>query len=512
MAALLVVAAGLLSYLSARTEILFADGLRYVRQARALDAGHLDAGLVRAVDHPVYPTSIALAHRAVGGDSPAAWQAAAQAASILAGIALVIPLYLVAVELFGASGAWLGVLLVYLSPVPLRVMADALSESTFLLFWTWGLWAALRFLRQGAFGWLLLMISCAGLAYLTRPEGLLLPAALALTLLLMPLLRATRMNWPRWTAAVALLVVGPILVAGPYLVMKGGLGTKPAVGRILGTTSSSAALAVERARPLDASQGLAETYAESAKEALGAVADGPTLLLLPFALVGLARLGDPGSRPRLALFLSILGLAGLLGLIRLHATGGYCTPRHALVLSIPLILAAGAGIERLLSSVRIPERWLGLGTGHVRPGPALWLLSLVAVLALNGPRLLAPLNHHVGGYRDAGAWLAQHAAGDPAPVVDVTGWSLFYAGRDSGYTFANLIEAPGDPSVRYVVAREAHLAGPWEYCRQLKELTSGLEPVAAFPAERTPGQARVLVYDRRSSRLAAGTNPSPTTR
>jgi hypothetical protein len=506
----MVVAAGLLSYLSARTDVLFADGLRYVRQARELDAGHLDSGLIRAVDHPMYPTAIALAHRAVGGDSPTAWQAAAQATSVLAGILLVVPLYLVAVELFGGSGAWLGVLLVYLSPVPLRVMADALSESTFLLFWMWGLWAALRFLERGTFGWLPLMIGCSGLAYLTRPEGLLLPATLAATLLLMPVLRSTRMNWPRWIAAIGFLVVGPALLIGPYLAMKGGIGTKPAVGRILGTAPRSGALAVERARPLEAEQGLAETYAESAKEAIGAIVDGPTILLLPLALVGLATARTRGPRARTRLFLGILGVAGLLGLTRLHATGGYCTPRHALVLSSLLILAAGAGMERLLASVRIPERWLGLGTGHVRPGPALWLLTLASVLVCNGPKLLEPLNHHVGGYRDAGRWLAEHAQGQEAPVVDVTGWSLFYAGRNEGYTFANLIKAPGDPRVRFVVAREAHLAGPWEYCRQLRELTTGLEPVATFPPERVAGQARVLVFDRQSSaRLATGGGPVP---
>ena len=97
-------------------------------------------------------------------------------------------------------------------------------------------------------------IGFGALAYLSRPEGLLLPAALLATLLAMPLLRSTRLNWPRWGAAMAFLVLGPALIVGPYVAAKGGLGTKPAVARLLGTAPRSAALAVERERPLDPGQ------------------------------------------------------------------------------------------------------------------------------------------------------------------------------------------------------------------------------------------------------------------
>src|ERR687894_435817 len=94
-------------------------------------------------------------------------------------------------------------------------------------------------------------------ASLPRPEGLLLPGALLATLLLMPLMRTTRLNWPRWGAAMAFLVLGPLLLVGPYLAIKGGVATKPAVARLLGTAPRSAPLAVERERPLDPDQSTA---------------------------------------------------------------------------------------------------------------------------------------------------------------------------------------------------------------------------------------------------------------
>ncbi len=132
-------------------------------------------------------------------------------------------------------------------PLTGHVLPDVLSEGTFLLFWTWGLYAALRFLREGSFAWLPPTIGFAALAYLARPEGLLLPMALVACLAAMPILRSTRMLWPRWWAAVGFLVIGPALLVGPYVAMKGGLGTKPAIARLLGTAPKSAATAVERA-------------------------------------------------------------------------------------------------------------------------------------------------------------------------------------------------------------------------------------------------------------------------
>ena len=127
-------AGGLLGWLAGHTDILFADGLRYIEQARRIDRGAWADGLTRSVDHPIYPMAIAAAHRLDGREGPEGWQEAAQLASVVAGILLVVPLYLVAFELFGGTTAWLACLLVYLVPLSGHVMADTLSESTFLLF------------------------------------------------------------------------------------------------------------------------------------------------------------------------------------------------------------------------------------------------------------------------------------------------------------------------------------------------------------------------------------------
>ena len=495
--ALTFLAAVLLGWLTAGTAIFFDDGIRYIGQAQGLARGSIADGLLRAVDHPMYPAAIALAHRAVGIDTPRGWQVAAQSASILIGMLLVMPLYLVALELFGEKAAWLGVLLALLVPLTGHVLADVLSEGTFLLFWMWGLFAALRFLRDGRFFWLPPTIVCAGLAYLSRPEGLLLPAALVATLLALPLLKSTRMNWPRWWAAVAFLVVGPLCIAGPYIAAKGGIGTKPAVRRLLGTEARSAPDAVERARPLDPGQSAARTYYEAARAVAGAIRDATTTPLLLLAAYGLfvSVRRSWGTRGRSWLLLAIIAAAAVLALIRLHATGGYCSARHAMVLSLPLILAAGAGLESLLTSLPIPSTWLGLGPEErFAAGPIVWVAAIGGFIAWYSAALTEPVNFAKAGYKDAGLWVADHVP-PGAKVVDVTGLSLYYAGHP-GYTFANLIEAPGDPDLRWVVVRDNHLRGPWTYCKRLSALVEGLTPVATFPPDAKPGQAKVHIFER----------------
>lgn len=513
---LMVLVGGLLAWLASTAAILDADGLRYIGQAQRIAAGSWRDGVVGAVDHPLYPLAIATMHQGLGmPGTPEGWQAAAQGVSVLAGTALVAPLYLVALELFGAGAAWLGVVAFFLVPTTGHVLADVMSEAVFLLWWTSGLYAALRFLRQGTFGWLIPTVACAALAYLTRPEGLLLPAALVGALLLLPLSRATRMNWPRWWAAVGLLLIGPALIVVPFALSKGGLTSKPAVARLLGTAPRSAADAVERARPLEPGDTELKLAVAAAKAVWEAIRDLVTLPLLPLAALGLIlslqRMAREG-RLRASLMVSLILLAGPLALWRLHLTGGYSTPRHALLLGTILLPAAGAGLAGLLGGLSIPGWLLGQGASErFTAGPLVWGLALAGLLAWSLPAVLQPVNRDYVGYRQASAWLAEHA---PAaePVADVTGWSQFY-GERPGYTFTNLREAPNHPELRYVVVREAHLKGRWWYCDLLRHLVGHRAPVQTFPPDARPGQARVYLFDRQAGEDPAVTwTPAPTSR
>jgi hypothetical protein len=497
----------LLAWLASGTEVMFADGLRYVAQAQKIERGWWSEAVAHAVDHPVYPLAVAAVHRLWGENSPIAWQSAAQVASTIAGVLLVVPIYLLALEFYGAQTAWLACLLTFLVPLTGHVLADVLAEGTFLLFWMTGCWTALRFLSEGRQSWLVATVAFAGLAYMTRPEGLLLSVALAATLGLIVCRSSLRFSWAAWRRSILLLVAGPLLIAGPYIAIRGSIGTKPAVARLLGVSAQSHAMAVERERPLDPDQSTWTTYVVAGRAAIRAVHGSVPWPLLVLAIFSVCATGGNADQGRKVLFLSLILIGWLAALIRLHATGGYCTPRHAMIIAFPMIAAAAHGLNYLVgrSTIRILPRAVD---NRAMLGGALIGCSLVAMVVFYGHALIAPINPGFRGYRQAGEWLAAHTPRD-ARVLDVKGWASFY-GERAGYGFEEIAQALHDPALGWVVAHDALLVGPWSYCEALRRVVGNRPPIKSFPAARQPGSAQVHIFElsgklaRGGSRLATG--------
>jgi hypothetical protein len=292
---------------------------------------------------------------------------------------------------------------------------------------------------------------------------------------------------------VAFLVIGPACLIAPIVAMKGGLSTKPAVGRLLGTTARSADTAVERQRPRDPDQTAAQTVVLAARAMAISVRDAVTVPLIPLALLGLIWSWPPGARARPWIFLGVILVAWPLALVRLHATSGYCTPRHALIVAYPLIASAAFALCRLRDRIAIPGRWLGLDDVRYTAGPAVTAMVLVGLAWSYRAEVAAPINGRFAGYRGAAEYVAgERARGGEGGRRDR--WTLFY-GERTGYTFANLVAAAGDPTVRRMVVRDAHLAGPWWYCTEIRKLIGDRKPVASFPEKPSREQSVVYVYD-----------------
>ena len=79
-------------------------------------------------------------------------------------------------------------------------------------------------------------------------------------------------------------------------------------------------------------------------------------------------------------------------------------------------------------------------------------------------------------------------------MIDPKGLALFYA-NEKGYTFARLTDGTHDPNVRWLVAHDAFLHGPWDYCKLLRELVGDRRPVQVFPVQPRRGESRVYVFD-----------------
>jgi hypothetical protein len=487
-------ATALLGWLTAHTEILYTDGLRYIAQAKTLDRGAWRAGLVRSVDHPVYPLAIVAVHRLKGGHDPSDWQRSAQLAAAGAGVLLVIPIYLIALELFGPSVAWLACLVLYLIPANGHLLADALSESTLLLFWSFGVWSSLRLLRTGRLAWLLPALFASGLAYWTRPEGLVVPVSLVVTLLLSSFSPPREFSAPRMRWALGLLLAGTLIAGGPFMLLKGGISSKPTVQRLLGLAPTARAMAVERERPLDPAQTPARTALLATRAMARAVATATTIPMLMLAPLGIALAWSTGAARRSWLFVGVmLGLTAL-AMIRMHAVAGYCTPRHAVMVSWILILAGAAGLDRLATLLgNIAARALEDRLTFQQARAAMKAIAVAGCLVGWGPAVVAPIDSGYAGYRLAGRWLAPHTSPGER-VIDPKGLALYYAGQP-GYTFATLVQGSHDTTVRWVVAHDALMQGPWDYCNLLRNLVGDRRPIEVFPAKRVRGSAQIYVFD-----------------
>jgi hypothetical protein len=501
-------AALLLGWVIRHSEASFADGLRYIHRAEQIQAEGLRNRLVSGIDHPLHPLGIAVIHRLLGGTDPASWQLAALLLCFTSAVLLVVPVYLLALELFGEQAAWMACVLVIVNPIVGYVVVNVLSESTFLLWWTFGLWGAVRFLREGRFVWLPLAIAFGALAYLTRPEGMLLPAALLTTLVLLPILRATRINWPRWWQAMAFLLGGMLVLVGPYVLAKGGLGTKPGVARVLGLAAGSQPLALEREKPLAEGQSALNTYRIATVRMAKVFRAAVTPPLFLFAVLGLGLAAINRSRIRAWLFLVIVLAASAVGLVRLHATGGYCTVRHGLVPGLLLTIVAAHGVTWLMGKAAIPGRWLGLSCQRLRPGPAVWSALILFFVVIPNIRFLGPLNAGpFSVYHETGRWLARNTDRD-GMVLDLTDWSLYLSDRP-GYLFANVYEAPLDPKTRWIVARKPHVEGHWHYSQVLRDRIAGREPIALVPSDAGPDRVQIRIYDLNSPAKETAAKPNP---
>jgi Dolichyl-phosphate-mannose-protein mannosyltransferase len=477
-----------------RSEATFADGLRYIHQAEQIESEPWASSLVKGIDHPLHPLGIAALHRVLNSASPDSWHRAALVLCFSFAVLVMIPIYLMTLDLFGEKAAWLACLLMIVNPIVMYIVVNVLSESTFLLFWCFGLWGGVRFLRDGRLPWLAMAIGFGALAYMTRPEGMLLPAALMAAVLIQPLRQARNLNWSRWRRVVAYTLGGVVLLVGPYMTLKGGVATKPGIARVLGLAPRSQPHALEREKPLPPGQSDRETYRLAALRMLKVFRAATTPNVFPFAILGLVVSGGLAGRARAGLFLSIVLAASAFALVRLHATGGYCTIRHGLVPGIILTLAAAHGITWLISRSEIVLRRVGPRVERLRLGllasTGMFVL-LIVVPALRNFESFIPGPFSV--YKATGQWIARNTLAGEG-VLDLTDWSLFFSGRP-GYAFAGVYEAAANPRTRWIVVRKPHVDGHWHYSGVLRTLIGGRVPVALVPPEARPGQVQIRIYD-----------------
>jgi hypothetical protein len=471
LAALAVLAAALHAWQIAHTEVASRDSISYIRMAWQLEHNDWREVLPHSPQHPAYPLAVLAVSLPVRhflpADLPTAMQRSAQLAGALAAVLLVVPMYFLGRRLFDRRVTFWSCLLFQCLPASGRVMADGLSDALFLLFATSGLWLALvalagrsrtAFALTGLFG---------GLAYLVRPEGVLIVGAAGLVLLAGQLRAASRRPWKGVFAAGAVLSLGALAVMAPYMVVIRGFTVKNTPNILMHTPRPHADWESElRPQP--------PAHPEPAARRSGVPAPGAPLWAVwwvptPEDIQEAIRKGGPWPPPRYGWALwalaieaskgffyvvwapALLGLwwfrgvfrrvpgAGLLPLVCLllcaalfHVAEkmGYLSDRH-------LLLVILCGTYWAVAALGVVGQKLAGGLARLRPAPAgarwtdgrTWSLALLLGLtAVAASRTVQTLHAERAGFRTVGSWLADNIC--PGDFIeDPYGWASYYAGR-----------------------------------------------------------------------------------
>jgi 4-amino-4-deoxy-L-arabinose transferase-like glycosyltransferase len=442
------VAAGALRWLAwERTAALYNDGPVFLGLAQLFAAGEWQAALAHPY-HPLYPLAIAAAHALFPG---LGWEDAGALVSVVAGVASVALLYGWLRDAVGRVPAATGAAILAVHPYAVAYSSDVMSDGLYLALFLAGvrfLWKGLRARRArsaAAAGFF------AGLAYLTRPEGL--GLAVAGVLLAAGEVVRHRVGARAAGALAGALVGATLLVASPYLLELRAESGAWALTRKKALLEFGG-FPVERARApqvvvepaLLASHPFLETVAYGARGGLPpepAIGDEPArawrlraeaagALLGAFAsalrpeILGLVVLGAfaRGRGPELSFVLTLGGLYAVV-LYALAAGVGYVNRRYALPPAVLTLGYAAAGVPVLGGALLAPLRAAARRPGAAPQGFAL-AVGLGLVVAVAAPKLAKPRRVDRLAERRAAEWLAAQP-GSSGPVAAQKQRVAYYA-------------------------------------------------------------------------------------
>ena len=172
-----------IGYLLARPMVIEAEGAYYARVAENLAAGIGWVGIHQSglllLYPPLFPLLIAAVHLLVGNV-----ELAARLVSLFFGSALVVPVFLIAREMYGQRVGYVAGLITALHPVMVGMSTAVYSEVTYLFLLFSGIFYATRSAREQSCWKAVAAGVLFGLAYLTRAEALV-TACLLVTVILL---------------------------------------------------------------------------------------------------------------------------------------------------------------------------------------------------------------------------------------------------------------------------------------------------------------------------------------
>jgi hypothetical protein len=471
----------------AHTLAVASDGYGFIAIARQMESGSFWGAVRGSEQHPLFPLLLLGVSRPLRWSGfwaePRAWELAGQLVSVASSILLVLPMCAIGRRIFNRTVGFWAAALFGVMPVPARIATDCLSDSTCLLFIAIALWLVLRATERRSAVWLVPALAAAGLAYLTRPEGLM--AAVAIVLFVAGMQLSPRWRWPRrqlgW--AVAALAALALVTVVPYGLLVGGLTGKNSMRALLGEAAAGE-------RPLGVA--LAAVLEEFTRST--------SYVFAVFAGAGLlATVWYTWRRPA-SWLAGLVWSSSLVLLTRLSWKAGYVSQRHMLPVVFVTVCWSAAGLMAASCAAALGIRWLvrdrgaGLRYAAQKTGWRLAAGSLALMVVFCVPALVRPLHRNRMAHLDAAAWLADHT--DRSDVLlDLSGIASFHAQR-TGYTLNNsyLAERRGQRP-RYLIAEENDRRPSfWRDEQYLESLLAGSTVVARFPREPMRDVNAVVIY------------------
>jgi hypothetical protein len=470
--------------------VVSVDESRYLRLAAAAPA-HPEVLLLHNY-HPAYP-AVLVPVAAVAPESP---ERLARLLSLLLALAAVGCAFGLARERFGPAAGLAAAALFALHPGPVEAGGRILSEALYVPAVLGACWALLRLLRSAGYGPAALLGGFAGLAYLTRPEGLA-PAAVGLGWLAVggALRRGDQpASLGRRAGVAAAAAATLLLVAGPYMHSIGGLTRKKATGLSAIDAASDrhdASQALSRIAatwvgPADVPSSERAPISEFAHEWVSS----PTPLYWLLALAGAIWLVRRRRRPTAAdAVLAGVMLLYLAAHVMLLAKARYLSSRHVWPVACLALPWFGAMLCAAWSWRPVQRPWLG----RAAVGATLAAAALLGVSAA-----VWPWRASRGYLRDAGVLLRPMVDAD-AGVLATDPRVAYYAGARpliiGRLPWEQLLAEGRRRGARYIACEEADLARRAEGFAAGQP--SGVRKVAELPMEARRGRppGRFLVYE-----------------
>jgi hypothetical protein len=253
----------------------------------------------------------------------------------------------------------------------------------------------------------------AGMGYLIRPECAQVVVFGTLWLGLQVFYSGRIISKRKAVFAFALLLVGFLIIAGPYMKLKGAVFPKKQLVQFVPNTQSSEVY--EQGIQICSNSVYAAGFAPSdIAGALGKLVQrvSETLMwfFVPALLIGMYKhLGRRNWREPEKFFVIVLIALNVLIMTLLYCKFGYMSRRHTLPLVIFTIFYVPAGLEALASWLnekfsKAIERLFA-----VKANADFWFMVLLVIgIAICSPKLLRPIRAEKQSYREAAQWLAKN--------------------------------------------------------------------------------------------------------